>query len=689
MSSSELIRDHHRHRKAIIYIRQSTGHQVMSNVESRKLQHAMRDRAEQLGWADDRIEVVEADTGVSAQSTAGRDGYKQLLSQLALGLVGIVISYESARLSRNCSDWYPLLDLCAVSECLIADRDGVYDPASPNGRLLLGMKGILSEVELHTLRGRLLAGIQNKARRGDLALALPIGLTRLDDGRVVKDPDVQVQEALLLVFRLFSERKSASKVVRHLEREGLRLPRRHRNDATVWRAPCIATVISILKNPAYAGAFVYGKTRSVRTPGRQPQQRRRAIEDWSVIVKDRYPAYISWETFEQIQALLRDNYAAYDRNKSRGVPREGAALLHGITYCGACGHKMVVQYKNGTRYLCNYHRQQAQTAVCQYLPADPIDRRVVAAFFEALAPAELDLYDRAVDARRAQHVEIDRAHGRELQRLRYEVELARRQYDRVDPDNRLVASELERRWEAALHTLREAETRIAQARAARDNVVPIALSRDLRAAFASLEQSLPTLWSKDTLRRAQRKALLRCLIEKVVVHREGRDAVRTRIVWRGGAVTEMDIAVTVGALRDLTNYTTMEHRLLELEARGDSDDEIARTLTAEGFRSPLRDRVLPSTVRAIRLQHRRIRRYTGPRPRAVSGALTLPQIAQAVEVKPHRLYHLIRRGVLEVERDPATKMYLFPDRAETVEILRQLRDGKLTRVSIGREDRDA
>jgi hypothetical protein len=248
---------------------------------------------------------------------------------------------------------------------------------------------------------------------------------------------------------------------------------------------------------------------------------------------------------------------------------------------------------------------------------------------------------------------------------------------------------LERRWERTLRTLREAEARIAETRAARDKVVPLALSRDLRAAFASLGQSLPEVWQQGTLRRAQRKALLRCLIDKVVIHREGRDAVRTRIVWRGGAVTDMDIPVTVGALRDLTTYPTMERRLLDLEARGDADEQIARALTAEGFRSPLRDRVLPSTVQAIRLRHRRIRRYTGPRPRAVSGALTLPQIARAVEVKPHWLYHLIRRGVLEVERDPATKMYLFPDRADTVEALRQLRDGKLTRVSVGREDRDA
>jgi DNA invertase Pin-like site-specific DNA recombinase len=258
MPTTELIQSHHLHRKAVIYIRQSTGHQVLTNTESHQLQHAMRDHAHRLGWPDERVEVVEADLGRSAQSTAGRDGYRALLAEVALGQVGIVLSYESTRLSRNCTDWYPLLDLCAYNQCLIADRDGVYDPSTPNGRLLLGMKGILSEVELHTLRGRLLAGVQQKAQRGDLALALPVGLLRQEDGRVVKDPDVAVQHALTLVFQTFLTRQSVSQVVRILREQGLRLPRRHRNCETIWRTPTVAAVIAILRNPAYTGTFVYG-----------------------------------------------------------------------------------------------------------------------------------------------------------------------------------------------------------------------------------------------------------------------------------------------------------------------------------------------------------------------------------------------------------------------------------------------
>src|SRR6516165_1958699 len=346
MSMTPVVHPHHLSRKAVIYIRQSTGHQVLTNTESQQLQHAMREHARQLGWPEERIEVVETDLGRSAHSTQRRDGYKTLLADVALGQVGIVLSYESTRLSRNCTDWYPLLDLCAYNQCLIADRDGVYDAATLNGRLLLGMKGIVSEIELHTLRGRLIAGVQQKAQRGDLALALPAGLLRQDDGVVVKDLDRAVQHTLGLVFQTFLERRSASQVVRLFRDQGLRLPRRHRNCETVWRTPTVAAVIAILRNPAYAGTFVYGKTRTqVPVGGGRSQQRRLPLSAWKVIVHDRYPAYVTWETFARIQAMLDDNYAAYAHNQRRGVPRQGAALLQGIVYCGRCGHKMAVQYK--------------------------------------------------------------------------------------------------------------------------------------------------------------------------------------------------------------------------------------------------------------------------------------------------------------------------------------------------------
>jgi DNA invertase Pin-like site-specific DNA recombinase len=365
MHRSELVTPQHLARKAIIYIRQSSPHQVLSNQESLRLQYALEQRALSLGWRPEDIEIIDADLGLTGASAQHREGFKELVSQVTLGQVGIILSSEVTRLSRNCSDWYPLLDLCGYKNCLIADGDGVYDPATPNGRLLLGLKGQLSELELHTIRARMTAGLLNKAKRGELALKLPVGLVREDSGKVVKDPNREIQERIDLIFSTFLRLKSASKVLRFFNDHALLIPRRDRFGDLVWKKPTVAAIIDTLKNPAYAGAFVYGRTRTIRDPSGKVTQKRLPMDQWRICVKDKYPTYIGWETFEKIQAMLRDNYAEYDRNKSRGVPRPGSALLHGILYCGECGHKMVVQYKGGTCYLCNCLHQQYGVPVCQ------------------------------------------------------------------------------------------------------------------------------------------------------------------------------------------------------------------------------------------------------------------------------------------------------------------------------------
>jgi DNA invertase Pin-like site-specific DNA recombinase len=649
------------------------------------MQRAMRERAKQLGWAESAIEMVETDLGMSARSTRGRQGYRQLLSDVALGHIGIVLSYESTRLSRNCTDWYPLLDLCAEADCLIGDRDGVYDPSSANGRLLLGMKGILSEMELHTLRGRLIAGIQNKATRGELALALPAGLLRQEDGRVVKDSDLQVQQAINLIFDSFIKLKTAAKVLRHFRDNHLRIPKRHRNDETVWCSPSLSKIVSALKNPAYAGAFVYGKTKTVNTPGPDglhQSQKRKEIDEWTVIVQDRYPGYISWETFLRIQSMLKDNYLEYDRNKSRGTPRDGDSLLQGLVYCGQCGHKMVVQYKGGARYLCNHYRQQNLTPVCQYLPAPAIDCFVVNAFFEAISPAELNLYEKAMTERRELQTEVKLAKERELQRLQYQADLARRRYEKVDPANRLVASELERRWEESLRTLQDAEKQFQQEWEERDKVIPLHISSVLKDTFSSLGKSMPELWQSTAISRAQRKALLRCLIDKVVLkRRENRDRISVRIVWRGGAVTEENVSVPVGALRDMGNFTLLEKQILELESKGKSDEDIAAILTDAGFRSPQKNVLLKSTVQSVRLKHGRVHRFRGPRPRRVKGYLTCPQVAEKIGAKPHWIYHLIDTKVITITRDKDSGLYLFPECKKTIDEFHRLKTGSVKKLN--------
>ncbi|WP_017301014.1 recombinase family protein [Nodosilinea nodulosa] len=580
MTTSELVTSYHLKLKALIYIRQSSPHQILSNQESLKLQYALRQRAVDLGWADTQIEIIDSDLGMTAATAEHRAGFKELIAQVTLGQVGIILSYDVTRLSRNCSDWYPLLDLCGYRNCLIADRDGVYDPGSANGRLLLGLKGQISELELHTIRSRLRAGILNKAQRGELALRLPVGLVRDEQGVVHKHPNQEIQDRITLVFDTFLKVKAASQVVCTFRAQGLCLPRQNRFGDITWRDPSIAAILSMLKNPAYAGAFVYGRSRTVRDgpASSQAKQKQLPQPEWRIRVNDKYPAYVSWEVYEQIQAQLKENYAEYDRNKSRGIPRPGAALLHGLVYCGECGHKLVVQYKTGTRYICNYLRQQYRVLVCQYIPADPIDHYVVEAFLAALSPLELDAYSAALETQKKASDSLEHGHQQQLKRLRYQVALAERQYNQVDPDNRLVAAELERRWEGALHDLQQAEDKYDKRQVLQpERSLPPAL----KTAFLDIGKKLPGLWQGDVLSRVQKKALLRCLIDKVVIHRLARDQVRTRIIWKGGETTTADLPVPVGALSDLSNAQELDGRVVTLSQQGLDDETIAEQLTQE------------------------------------------------------------------------------------------------------------
>jgi DNA invertase Pin-like site-specific DNA recombinase len=533
MNISELITAFHRGRQALIYVRQSSPHQVLNNLESQRLQYDLRQRACECGWDPQDVEIIDADLGKTGSTAVGREGLKELISRVALGQVGIIFSYDVTRLSRNCTDWFKLLDLCGFRHCLIGDRDGIYDPSTPNGRLLLGLKGQISELELHTLRGRLIDGVLEKAHRGELALALPIGLVRDPLGQVAKHPDRELQGRIDLIFATFLRLRSIAKVVRYFKEHDLLIPRRDSFGDVVWKKPSVAGLGSTLKNPAYAGAFVYGRTRSVRTGLDQPAvQKLQPMAEWRIRIPDKYPAYIDWATYEKIQAMIRDNYGEYDRNRTRGIPRPGKALLHGIVYCGECGHQMVVQYKPKTHYICNYLRQQHQVPVCQYLPADPIDDHVVQLFFAALAPAELDIYERVLGSLCEQHEQINRARQQELVRLRFQARLAERQFQNADPDNRLVAAEVEKRWEIALRELKRAEEALA-----REGPQPSTWARldsATRQALSDAGRKIPEWWEANRFSQEQKKALLRCLIDKVVIHRSAPDKVHCRVVWKGG-----------------------------------------------------------------------------------------------------------------------------------------------------------
>jgi DNA invertase Pin-like site-specific DNA recombinase len=680
MSMPETIQPVHLLRLAVVYVRQSSPHQTLTNKESLKLQYNLQHKARDAGWDASQIRVIDTDLGRTGRSTEGRPGFQHLVTLVNQELVGVIFAYDVTRLARNCTDWYQLLDLCGWRGCLVADQDGIYDPATPNGRLILGLKGLISELELHTLRARLTAGLLSKAQRGELAKPLPIGLIRDPLERVFKHPNQEVQDRLGLVFTTFLQVRAACQVVRCFNERELLLPRKDRFGDLVWRKPTVPAILSILKNPAYAGAFAYGRTRSVPRPGAPHLRTQKAlpIEEWKICIRDKYPAYIDWPTFETIQGMISDNHSEYDRNQTRGVPRPGKALLHGIVCCGECGHKMVVQYKNGTRYLCNYLRQHYQVPVCQNLPADPIDDWVVQAFFDVLSPAEMDLYGKAVQALQQDENQVRQAQQQQLERLRYQARLAERQYNQADPDNRLVAAELERRWEAALRELKDAEEKF-QHRQQQPQLLET-LSAEEREAFLQAGKKIPQLWQQGRLSQQQKKAFLRCLINKVVVHRSAPDTLQIRIVWRGGDTTTTALSVTVGALNRLSFADEMEREILELAKEGKSDEDIATLLTKKGYRSPKRDAVLPSTVRIIRLRHRLFRKRSQSHPRRIPGCLTVPQVARAAGLTPHWIYDRIHNGTIEVSQDAETNLYLFPDKPNTITLFKQLQAGKLQKL---------
>jgi DNA invertase Pin-like site-specific DNA recombinase len=683
---SELVKPDHLDRKAVVYVRQSTQHQVITNQESLKLQYALSRRARELGWREADIDVIDSDLGQSGAGAAHRKGFKDLVARVTLGEIGLVLSIDVTRLARNCSDWYPLLDVCGHRRCLIADRDGIYDPGTPNGRLLLGLKGTISELELHTIRSRMTAGLLAKAERGDLALQLPAGLVRDPSGVATKDPNIEVQERLLLLFKTFLKVRTAAQAMRVFVDRGLALPRRDRNGDLRWRPATVSAVTAILKNPAYAGAFVYGRTwqKPSQIPGERPHKSPRRRTDWRIVVRDKYPGYIDWETYEKIQAMLRDNRAEYQHIKSRGIPRDGAALLHGITYCGECGHKMAVRYKGGSQYVCNQLKVQRGVPECQNLRAAPIDAQVAVAFLEAVAPAEVDALSKASKSQLQSERALRDAEEQQIERLRYQAALAERQFNRADPDNRLVTGELERRWETALLDLRRAEEALAQRKIHKVSE-PLGVPYDLRAKVIALGNHLPTLWENPATRRDHRKALLRCLIDKVVIRRCTRDKAEVRIVWRGGATTELLVLLPVNAVAALPRYREMIARIFAMAQEGLHDEEIARILTQEGHRSPSEtDKVLPVTVQRIRLKHRLKSKLRQTRWPVVAGNLTVTQLATRLGIPAKWVYVQLRRGRILTTRE-ASGRFLFPDKKSALEAIRKLRNHRVAKINL-RED---
>jgi len=542
----EKVRPEHRARNAYLYVRQSTLRQVLENPESTKRQYALRDRAAALGWDAQQIVVIDSDLGQSGASAADREGFQKLVTEVGLGRAGIVLGLEVSRLARNSTDWHRLIELCALTNTLILDEDGVYDPGQFNDRLLLGLKGAMSEAELHILRSRMRGGILNKVRRGEFVIPLPAGFLYDANQHVILDPDQQVQQSIRQLFAAFRRSGSVQGAVREFRSKQWKFPVRTqkgpRPGDLQWGELTRNRVNSVLRNPRYAGAYAYGQNRHRKKPdGAGRHQQRLPREQWYQLQYNAHPGYLSWEDYEENVKRLREN-APSPQPQGRGAAREGPALLQGLVYCGVCGARMGVRYHSRRNrlvpdYVCTGNSSNRGTAPCQFIPGGNLDQAVGKVLVETMTPVKLELalaVQQEIDEREA---ETGRLYQMQVERARYESTLAERRYKAVDPDNRLVAGTLEAEWNDKLRRVREAEQEYERLRLARQ-----AVTAQTREQILRLADDFPQIWQDPKTPDRERKRMARLLIEDVTLIRSPEQAT-AHIRFKGGAQQTLRVPV--------------------------------------------------------------------------------------------------------------------------------------------------
>ena len=600
------IRADHLERKAFIYIRQSTLVQVRDNTGSKARQYDLVQRAMRLGWAQENIIVIDQDQGHSGASVVGRDGFQALVSEVGLGHAGAVLSLEVSRLARSCSDWYRLIEICGLSNTLVIDEEGIYDPNQYNDRLLLGFKGTMSEAELHWLHSRLQGGKLEKAQKGDLRFRLPSGLVYDPLNHIILDPDEQVQQAVRLVFDLFDQFGSAMAVVQYFNTNQLLFPTRFwggtKDGELIWQALSHGRMLAILHNPAYAGAYVYGKTqtRTKSLPGEAPRVKGRTrqvtMHDWPIVLKDVHPAYISWDQFLRNLQRLDDN-RTWRPDERRGAAREGQALLQGIVLCGRCGRRMSVRYlQDGSvwAYVCAQAHSQHAEKTCQFLTGNDIDTAVAQTFLEAMQPAQLEVSMAAFEQIEGRAQQVDRQWQLRIERSRYEADLARRRFYAIDPENRLVARTLEHDWNDKLTQVEQLEHEYEALPKWIDHLV----SPAERQRILALAQDLPAIWQAPTTSHTERKQLLRFLIKDVTLTRQD-SSVQINIRWQTEAVTAREVACRPKSC-DLRRTSPAVVGRVRVLARDHTDRQVANLLNQEGLSPGLGGTFSASKVQWIR-----------------------------------------------------------------------------------------
>jgi DNA invertase Pin-like site-specific DNA recombinase len=649
----------HLKRSAFLYVRQSTPRQVIEHTESTARQYALRKRAVALGWHDDQVITIDTDLGQSGASSVDREGFQKLVVEVSMGRAGIVLGLEVSRLARNSTDWHRLLEICAITDTLILDEDGIYSPGDFNDRLLLGLKGTMSEAELHLIRARMRGGVLNKAKCGELETPLPFGFTYDDEGRVVLDPDQQVQQAIRTVFETFRRVGSALGVAKHFRENDLRFPRLIRRPGCPvevgWGDLEHNRVTRILRNPRYAGAFFYGRTRWQKKVDGEWRKKPLSRQEWHTLILDAHPGYITWQDYEENLRRLQEN-AQLKGVEKRSAPREGPSLLQGLVICGICGSRMTVGYRQrkaglAPDYICAGPREvdRIENGYCQRVSGYSLDLAVGAMLVETVTPLALEVALSVQQEMQSRWDEADRLRRLQVDRARYESELARRRFLRVDPENRLVAASLEAEWNVKLRALAEAEQNYERQRQA-DQFKVSAAQREQVLALAN---DFPRLWNDSGTANRERKRMVRLLIEDITI-RKG-EQIQLDIRFRGGAAKTLMLPKPLSFCESHKQNPAMiaqMDRLLDDYNYADT----ARILNEKGFKTGDGLPVTPLAVGYIRKAYGLKSRFDRLRER---GLLTISELAKACGVSINTLGHWRRKGIIRAHTINNRMQFLF------------------------------
>lgn len=643
----------HRAKLAYVYLRQSTMGQVRFHQESTQRQYAMREKALEMGWPPSQVKVLDGDLGQSGTQMTQREDFKLLVAEVSMQRVGAVLALEASRLSRSCADWHRLLELCALTGTLIIDEDGTYDPAQFNDQLLLGLKATMSQAELHFLRARLLGGKRNKAKRGELRFPLPVGFSYDDESRPVLDPDEEIRGAIGLFFECFAETGSAYAVVHRFASGGIRFPKRAYgglwSGKVIWGQLTHGRAVGLLKNPSYAGSYVYGrygcKTHILEGGRLEKKTTRKPMAEWDVMIHDHHPGYISWEQYLRNQNALAANRTNGEEHLLSGPAREGLALLHGLLLCAKCGRRITVRYKgNGgiyPVYECNGQRRDGPgTTSCARARCDLLDRAVENRVLQVLEPAQFQIAIQAVEELKKRDQGVARQWQMQIQRADYEAQLAQRRYEEVDPSNRLVASTLEQRWNEALERIEQIKQQYAQF----CEKEALSLTPEQKQQALALAKDLPRLWRAPSTQARDRKRILRLLIKDITVEKTAPKKLTLHLRWQGGACEDLHVELP-GRIADRLRYPSHVVEQIRELATSLTDADIVGKLTEDGQLSATGKPFSVSMVKWLRYKHHI------PTPELKrENEQTVQEVAERVGVSCGVVYYWLEHGVITARR---------------------------------------